>query len=255
MISSSFFSGVASASGLAINVAFTVGCSTITAGAGSVGGCAMVGAILSIAVEFVIAQYGPEIAAGVMEDAGIVGTFVSDVALGIDLAFADAGGAIASGFNDAVSALSTGYAEALATLTEAGLTVVQLAEVLSGAFDLGYRETVAGVLALGYDIAAAAVALSEVLATGVLDAAAVLRDEFDAAATEVGAALKDAYALTEAALVQALDEAGYAVDEVVSALEDVYAQGFAEVLDLLDAAGYTADQIAAAAQDVFDSEA
>lgn len=254
---------VGSVTGLAINVAFTVGCTFITSGVGSFA-CAMCGAALGIGLEYVISEFGPEIVDGLIEAWDVAAPWVSEaamvtaaafVAFGDDVSQAatDAAGVLVVAFDDTYMALETGYADALVVLTDAGLAAVQIAELIADTFDLLGRDTVAALIGLGYSIADTAVVLGKVFEEEALYVAQLLTASFDVATVELSRALDSAFAaLDEVVLTATLTAVGIAVDEISTALEDVYEQTAAEIAGLLDDAEYTLNQIGSALNAVFD---
>ncbi|MCU1391431.1 MAG: sle [Ilumatobacteraceae bacterium] len=253
---------IGSAVGLAVNVAFTVGCSFVTSGIAAPL-CGIVGAILSAGLEFVISTYGPDIVNGIVDISeqayaalAPVATAIADYAVSVANDIADsttrAIGVLTSGFNDATEAISSGFQSAIDTLNEAGYTAAQMATVLANTFKEGADQAVAGLISLGYDIKGAAEALANVFQQTATQAAQVLKDTFTTAASVVATALSDAYATSAAAVTKVLADVGYAVDEVADALQTAYAQTGAAIAGFLQNAGYVVDQIAGALQDVLD---
>ncbi len=253
---------VASAVGLAVNVAFTAGCLVVTSAVGSVV-CSIGGMILGVGLEYVIAEYGPEIAdalvtfgalttvgVGIATEAIFAGVLVA--ADEIANAATAAGGAIVSGFNDAGAAISSGYQGFVDTLNQAGPTAVQLGNTIADNFGFAYDQTAAALIGLGYDIQGVAEAFGAVFLLSAEQAAAVLRDTFSAGAAEVAAALESAYDATAAEVAAALRDAGYAVDEIVNAIDDAYAVTMAELVGILADLDYGFNQIAGALSDVLD---
>lgn len=253
---------VGSVTGLAINVAFTVGCTFITSGVGSFA-CAMCGAALGIGLEMIITEFGPEIVDGLIEAWEAAAPWVSEAALvtaaafvafgdDVSQAFTDAEGALVVAFDDTSLAFETGYADALVVLSDAGLAAVQIAELIADTFDLLGRDTVAALIGLGYSIADTAVVLGQVFEEEVLYVAQLLTASFDVATVELSRALDSAFTvLDEVVLTTTLTAVGIAVDEIATALEDVYEQTAAEIAGLLDDAEYTLNQIGSALNAVF----
>ncbi|MCW2680198.1 MAG: repeat-containing protein [Frankiales bacterium] len=253
---------VGSVTGLAINVAFTVGCTFITSGVGSFA-CAMCGAALGIGLEYVISEFGPEIVDGLIQAWEAAAPWVSEaamvtaaafVAFGEDVsqAFTDAEGALVVAFDDTYMALETGYNDALVVLSDAGLAAVQIAELLADTFDLLGRDTVAALIGLGYSIADTAVILGQVFEEQALYVAQLLTASFDVATVELSRALDTAFTvLDEVVLTETLRAVGIAVDEIATALTDVYDSAEAEIVKLLDDAEYTLNQIGSALNAVF----
>ena len=127
---------VAHAVGTAINIGFTVGCAVLTAGIGAVA-CGLIGAAIGIGLTYAIANYGPQIVAGLISASDAVAQGVSQLAEetargvvqaseDIEGALVTAGGAIATGFNEATTAISSGLQTALTTLVQAGYSADQL---------------------------------------------------------------------------------------------------------------------------------
>ena len=253
---------VASAVGLAVNIAFTAGCLAVTSAVGSVV-CSIGGMILGVGLEYAIAEYGPEIAAALVTFAELttVGVGIATEAIfdGVLVAADEianaataAAGAIVSGFNEAGTAISSGYQGFVDTLNQAGPTAVQLGNTIADNFEFAYDQTAAALIGLGYDIQGVAEAFGAVFLLTAEQAANILRDTFSAAATEVAAALESAYDATAAAVATALRDAGYAVDEIVNAIDDAYDVTVAELVGILADLDYGFNQIAGALSDVLD---
>ena len=256
---------VASTTGLAINVGFTLGCLAISSGAGSFA-CAMAGAALGISLEYVIAEFGPEIVNGLIDGYMIAAPWVSGAALVAAAAFVDFGndvaraatdsvGAVVVAFEDLGVAFETGYADALAVLTAAGLDALEFIQMVVDVFDLSGQEAVALLFALSYAILDASIVLDQVFTTlyGEAEAAAAfLVDGFSVATTELAQALTEAYDLSAQELTDALAAAGVAVTEIAVALEEVYDLAAQDIAYLLDEAEFGFVAVGAALQDALD---
>jgi len=247
--------------GTTIAIAFTIGCSVITAGAGAIL-CGIAGAILSTGLQFVIANYGPQIAAGIVslyDDAAagiskaipVVAAALTSAGDAIVSAYNTAAGAIATGINEATTAISSGFQTALTTLVNAGYTAAQIAGVLASTFNEGINDAVGALVSLGYSINQVAQALITDFATTAEQAAQLFKDGFNYTVDQVAGALKDIYGLGAQAAAQILKDVNYAVDEVASALNTVYTELAADVAPILQAIGYGVQQIGAALQQVF----
>jgi trimeric autotransporter adhesin len=252
---------VGDAVGLAVNVAFTVGCAVLTAGTGAVL-CAIGGAIISTALTEVISRWGPDIADGVV-------SLYNDAAAGVGLAlpviesalsttvevisssFATVGGEIATGFNSLTTAVSSGFQSALGTLVNAGYSALQLAGVLANTFKAAQDAAIAALAGLGYSIGQIAQGIATVFSTTAAQAAQIFKDGFNYTVSEIAGALKTVYNLGDQAAAAILKGANFAVDEVASALSGVYGDGVAAVATVLKTINYGVQQIGAALQQVF----
>jgi RHS repeat-associated protein len=252
----------ADVTGLAISLAFTVGCEFVSAGAASVV-CAIVGGALAVAIPMLITAYGPQMVAGVMTaydavaDLAVAGANIvadavlADVAVLTDVAQTFAG-SVVTGYNTAVSALSSGYQTAIGTLVDAGYSALQLAETLATTFTQGVDDAIAALAGFGYDVADVAVAVKDWFGKTAGETAALLKDTYSWTVDQVSAGLTEAYGLAADGLAAALDFAAYAVDEIASGLKSALDATTAELAEILDGLGYGIDQVAAALQDVYD---
>lgn len=250
---------VAATVSLVISAGFTVGCAFITSGIGAAA-CGIVGAMLSVALDFVISEYGPEIAAAAIVAYEAVAAGLTTAAAATLEAFQVAGDAITaeydravaniiSDFNTASVAITSGYEAALAGLVDAGYQAEQIANLLRDSFDMAARDTVAALVNFGYDVQAAVEALANSFLLGATEAAQLLKDGFNATATEVASALENAYNTTAAEAAAILRSAEYAVSEVATALTGAYELAAGEVAGFMQDAGFQFNQIAAALTD------
>jgi len=246
--------------GLALNIGFTVGCSFVSGGVATAA-CAIGGALLGVALEFVISEYGEYIAENLITLGYMAAPYViagakvaAEQALAAGRYLANLGqetlGSLTSGFNTATEALSTGFQVGIETLIDAGYVAAELATVFADNFVYGAEQAIAGLVGLGYSIAGAAEALATVFAQTAAETAALVRDVLVGSAEAVADALVSAYDLTAEGVATALKAAGYAVNEVASAVVEVFDSTVEELAAALDAAGYGIKQIGAALQDV-----
>jgi RHS repeat-associated protein len=247
---------VGEAVGTAVNIAFTVGCTALTAGIGAVA-CGLVGAGLSFALQYVISNYGPQIVAGIVELADATAVGVSNLAqqtakLAVEAGDAIAGAAttagetIVSGINEATAAISSGLQGALATLTAAGYTAVQLAGVLVNTFKEAINQVIGGLVSLGYDVASITEALANEFSETASQVVSILKNTFGYTATQIMSALDTVYGLGDQAAAALLQAANFAVDAIASALNTVYGDVASAVASVLNALDYGVNQIGAA---------
>ncbi|HZS15060.1 MAG TPA: RHS repeat-associated core domain-containing protein [Candidatus Dormibacteraeota bacterium] len=247
--------------GLAINIGFTVGCAVATEGTATAV-CAIVGAILSVAVQELVTRYGPVIAdfaVSVYKDAaagiesaatavaGAAVHYYNVVAGGINTAI----GAISTGINKLTASISSGFNTAINALVDAGYTAVQLGNVLKNVFNEGLKDTVAALVNFGYQIADIANLVKNVFNATAQEAAQLFKDAFNYAVDQVAGILKDVYNLADEAAATILKAVNYAVAEVGTALKDIYNDAVAAVGTVLKDIGYAAQQIGAVFQHVF----
>jgi RHS repeat-associated protein len=246
--------------GLAVSVGFFAGCTALTAGAGAVV-CGIVGGVLSMALQFIITEYGPVIVDGLIEFGNLTAEAMTTAWLATAAAFTDFGNAIAqgtlaaidglvSGFNAGLAAVASGFQSALDVLVDAGYTAVQLATVLAETFEQGVREAIAGLIDLGYAIADLAETIKDVFNATALEAAQLFKDAFDYTATQVMAILDSAYDLAASAAAAIVKAVDYAVAQVGAALESVYNLAADAIAGVLKDVAYTVNQIGAVLKDV-----
>lgn len=245
---------------LAVNVGFTVGCMVLTAGSGSIA-CAVLGAMVSAALEFVLSEFGPAIAQGLADMAvfaapylAALGRYLADRFVDLGNAIADLGleavGSLMSGINTATEAIASGFQTAVNTLVDAGYLAAELADVLARNFLYGAEVAISALTDLGYGIQGALEALGDVFGKTAAEAAAMVRDVLVGGAQAVADALASAYSLTAEGVAAALKAASYAVDEVANALVGAFNTTVEELSAALDSVGYGFKQIGAALQDV-----
>ncbi|HEV7679379.1 MAG TPA: RHS repeat-associated core domain-containing protein [Candidatus Dormibacteraeota bacterium] len=247
--------------GLAVNIAFTIGCAVLTAGTAAFL-CAVGGALLSLALQEVISRFGPQIADGVVSlynDAAagigialpvIVGALTTTVNV-IASSFTTVGGVIATGFNKATAAISSGFQSALTTLVNAGYSAAQLGIVLAGTFRDGVNAAMSALAGLGYSINDIAQAVATVFSTTAAQAAQFFKDGFNYSVSQIAGALKSVYNLGDQAAALILKGINFAVDEVGTALKNVYGDAASAVASVLKNINYGVQQIGAALQQVF----
>ncbi len=240
-----------------------VACEVLTEGAGSAFVCGMVGAVISIALQQLVIAYGPTIVNGLISgyqaaaaafDSAVGATtqFLSDTGDAITGFANRTGGAIVSGFNEATDAIASGFDTFASTLTDAGYTVAQAAELLADTFGEGVEDAVAGLIALGYDIEDVATALADQLGQTAEEAARILKDAYGYTVNEIAGALKDAYGLADAAAAAILQGIGYGAEQIAGALSDVYDAAADVAAGILKDLGEGLDEISAALQNAYD---
>ncbi|MHA3703392.1 RHS repeat-associated core domain-containing protein [Jatrophihabitans sp. YIM 134969] len=247
--------------GVAVNIGFTILCSFVTSGVGSAA-CAIAGAVIGIGLQYVITEFGPDIAAGFVVGATWLADGVVSVASDVAVALSDAydaastfvtevGGAIVAGLSEATTAIASGFDDALRTLTDAGYAAAELADVLAHTFEQGFDDAVAGLVGLGYSIADIAESAAEVFSAAADEVASALRQGFAYTALQVAGAIAQVYDLAAAETAKVLQEVGYAVDEVAGVLSSTYHLVAAQAAAVLDEIGYGFGQVAGALQTVF----
>jgi RHS repeat-associated protein len=236
--------------GTVIGVGFTIGCTFISSGIGAAA-CAFVGVALSVGLQYIITNFGPDIVDGLVTGA----LFLADALPAVGAAIADfaeqAGGAIVSGFNDATTAISSGFDTAMKTLVGAGYAAAELATVLADAFAQDFNEAVAGLIGLGYALADIADSAISAFNATAAEFAGLLKDGFNYTADQISNALSSAYETVAAETGQILKDIGFAVGQVADALKSTYDLVASETAAILDDIGYGFNQIADALGSVY----
>ncbi len=237
--------------GVAVGLAFTVGCTVLTEGTGATV-CYLAGGLLSAALQYVITDYGALAAAWLTNVAfPTVAPVIVQGAEAVAGAFAELGGAIATGFNEETTAISSGLQGALVTLVNAGYSAAQLGKLLASTFGVGVNDVAGTLVGLGYKAGDIATALATDFASTAAETAQLLKSDFAYGADEIAGALKSAYGLSVDEAAKVLEGAGFAVDDVASGLKSAYGATAAVVASALKGAGYLATQTGAALKQVF----
>ncbi|MDT4911147.1 MAG: hypothetical protein QOC66_275 [Pseudonocardiales bacterium] len=236
--------------GTVIGIGFTVGCTFISSGLGAAA-CAFVGVALSVGLQYIITNFGPDIVDGLVTAA----LFLADALPAVGAAIADTaelvGDAIVSGFNDAGTAISSGFDTAMKTLVAAGYAAAELATVLADAFQQGFDDAVAGLIGLGYAIADIAESALAAFNATAAEFAGLLKDGFNYTAGQISNALSSAYNTVAAETAQILKDIGFAVGQVADALKSTYDLVANQTAAILDDIGYGFGQIADALGSVY----
>jgi hypothetical protein len=263
--------------GDSVGLAIGAACMVATEGIGSVA-CALAAAGIGI----VIAEYGPEMVAGLVdlgqyaaEGATIAIAAISkgfdaagesltsayaEAASQVSAGFALVGTATVSGFDTAIGAISTGFdrlgsylssgfADALSTLEQAGLDAAEFAGLLKDTFGEGFNNAVDALITFGYDVDGVAKSLENVFSTGAAAAAAFLKDNWNYSYDQIASGLETAYDQLAEGAASILKNIGAGIDDIPGKLERmVTGEAPPEISQGLN---YTIDQISTELKDIY----